>query len=57
MTKLVICPHEAPDGEICGFEARGDDEDEVISVVQRHAETEHTLNLSRRDIEQMIEEV
>lgn len=56
MAKLVICPHEEPGGEVCGFEARSDDEEELVSDVQQHAEEEHALALSRGDVEQMMQE-
>lgn len=56
MAKLVVCPHEEPDGEICGFEARSDDEEALVSDVKQHAEEEHGLALSRGDVEQMMRE-
>lgn len=57
MAKLVVCPHEDDDGEVCGAEVRSDDEEEVISTVQAHAEAEHDLDLSRSDVERMMREV
>lgn len=56
MAKLVICPHEDADGEVCGAEIRSDDEEEVISTVLAHADAEHDLELSRSDIELMMQE-
>lgn len=55
MAKLVVCPHEEPNGESCGFETSSDDEEEVITAVQKHAATEHALDLSRVDVEQMMQ--
>lgn len=57
MAKLVVCPHEDADGEICGAEVRADDEEAVISTVRAHAEAEHDLELSRSDVERMMREV
>jgi predicted small metal-binding protein len=57
MAKLVVCPHEDADGEVCGAEVRADDEDVVISTVRAHAESEHDLKLSRSDVEEMMREV
>lgn len=56
MAKLVVCPHEDADGEVCGAEVRSADEEEVIATVQAHAEAEHDLELSRRDVQQMMQE-
>lgn len=56
MAKLVVCPHEDADGEVCGAEVRSDDSEEVISTVQAHAEAKHDLELSRKDVEQMMQE-
>lgn len=56
MAKLVICPHEDADGEVCGAEVRSDDEEEVISTVRAHADAEHDLELSRSDVERMMQE-
>lgn len=55
MAKFVVCPHEAG-GDTCGFEARSEDEDEVIDRVREHAAAEHDLSLSRSDVETMMED-
>lgn len=56
MAKLVVCPHEGPDGVVCGTEVRSDDAEEVISTVRDHAAAEHDLDLSRGDVERMMQE-
>lgn len=56
MAKLVICPHEDANGEVCGAEVRADDEEAVISTVKAHAEAEHDLELSRQVVQQMMQE-
>lgn len=56
LANLVICPSENADGEVGGAEVRAADEG-VISTVQEHAEAEHDLELSRSDVEQMMQEV
>lgn len=55
MAKFVVCPHEEA-GEVCGFEARSEDEKALIADVRKHAEEEHDLSLSRSDVEDMMEE-
>lgn len=55
MAKFVVCPHEEA-GEVCGFEARSQDEDELVHRVQDHAAREHDLTLSRSDVEAMMED-
>lgn len=54
MAKLVVCPHEGPNGVVCGTEIRSDDEEEVITTVREHAAAEHDLDLSRSDVEGMM---
>ena len=34
----------------CGFEARGEDEDELVSEVQRHALEAHGMTLTRAQV-------
>lgn len=56
MAKLVICPHEDADGEVCGAEVWSEDAEEVISTVRAHAATAHDLELTRSDVERMMQE-
>lgn len=55
MAKFVVCPHEEA-GEVCGFEARSEDEAVLVRSVQDHAAEEHDLSLSRADVEAMMED-
>lgn len=55
VAKFVICPHEEA-GEVCGFEVRSEDEDEVVRRVQQHAEQAHDLTFTRADVEELMDD-
>ena len=53
MTKEVICGEVTGD---CAFHVRSDDEDEVVDVVQRHAETKHAMSLSHSETRDLVQD-
>ncbi|HVM14466.1 MAG TPA: DUF1059 domain-containing protein [Egibacteraceae bacterium] len=49
MTKVIRCD--------CGYVARGEDDDELVSVAQRHARDVHDMQLSAEQVLAMAEPV
>ncbi|WP_236035745.1 DUF1059 domain-containing protein [Haloarcula rubra] len=45
------------DAPNCDFEVRSDTEEELVSVVQQHAEQHHDATLSREDAMGMVREI
>ena len=42
MAKIINCE--------CGFVARGDTDDELVAVAQRHAKEVHAIDLTRQQV-------
>lgn len=40
----------------CEFVVRDENEDELVELVQRHAENTHDMKMSREDVEEYITE-
>ncbi|MFB6302040.1 MAG: DUF1059 domain-containing protein [Haloferacaceae archaeon] len=55
MAKEVNC--KEAEYEDCEFLVRSENEDELVSVVQRHAERAHDMSVSRKDVEGLMKTV
>lgn len=54
MAKQVTC--EDAGHEDCAFMIRDENEDELVDMVQLHAERSHDMDVSRDDVQGMMEE-
>jgi predicted small metal-binding protein len=53
MVKQVSCREAGMD---CDFLVRDENEDELIELVQRHAENTHGMEMSRSDVREYVTE-
>lgn len=57
MAKLVVCPHDPPDHDVCEFRIQSENEAEVVTFVQEHARSAHNLDITEAQVRDMMEDV
>jgi len=55
MVKEVVCKDAGFDD--CAFQIQDENEDELVAIVQQHAEQSHDMSVSREDVEGMMKEI
>lgn len=55
MVKEVSCKQAGFEG--CEFLVRDENEDEIVDLVQQHAERTHETSVSREDVEDLMQEI